>query len=129
MSTSHEVPDTQARLESAIPVLPSLDLARTEAFYARVLGFVRGWREGDRVGLRRDDVELQFWQSDDASFPKNSGCRLHVRGIDALHDVASAAGCVHPNAPLGDRPWGYREFALVDPDSNIVVLAERIGQA
>jgi hypothetical protein len=33
---------------------------------------------------------------------------------------------VHPNAPLRDQPWGTREFAVLDPDNNLIALYERL---
>lgn len=36
-----------------------------------------------------------------------------------------ALGAVHPNGPLTDQPWGSREFAILDPDHNLITLYER----
>jgi hypothetical protein len=48
-----------------------------------------------------------------------------VTGIDELHRHCQALGVVHPNAPLTDQPWGMREFAILDPDNNLITLYER----
>jgi hypothetical protein len=31
---------------------------------------------------------------------------------------------VHPNALLREQPWGFREFAVVDHDGNLVTFFE-----
>jgi catechol 2,3-dioxygenase-like lactoylglutathione lyase family enzyme len=31
---------------------------------------------------------------------------------------------VHPNATLEDKPWGTREFAVLDPDGNLITFYE-----
>ena len=36
---------------------------------------------------------------------------------------------VHPNAPLSEKPWGIREFAVLDPDNNLIALYERVAPA
>jgi len=32
---------------------------------------------------------------------------------------------VHPNGELGERPWGTREFSIVDPSGVCIALVER----
>jgi hypothetical protein len=54
-------------------------------------------------------------------------CYWRVTNPDQLHAEASQAGLEKwPNArvePVQNKPWGTREFALVDPNGNLV----RIG--
>ena len=35
-----------------------------------------------------------------------------------------AAGIVHPNGALADKPWGTREFAILDPDGNLLTFSQ-----
>ena len=48
--------------------------------------------------------------------------------VDALYRAFSAAALPRHGIPrmdvIGDKPWGMREFAVVDPDGNLL----RIGQ-
>jgi hypothetical protein len=48
-----------------------------------------------------------------------------VTGVDALYREMVAADVVHPNGHLTDRPWGMREFAVVDGDGNLITFGER----
>ena len=50
---------------------------------------------------------------------------LFVTGIDELYRQCLALGAVHPNGPLTDQPWGSREFAVLDPDHNLITLYEQ----
>jgi uncharacterized glyoxalase superfamily protein PhnB len=50
--------------------------------------------------------------------------RVGVRGIDALYEDCRSEGIVHPNAPLKEQPWGFREFAVTDNDGNLVTFFE-----
>lgn len=116
---------TPTKMERAIPVLASLDLEATQRFYADKMGFQPGPRYPDYCIVTRDDVQIHFWLTDDADIPKATSCRIDVVGIDRLHQQMLAAGVVHPNGPLTDQPWGYREFAALDRDGNLIKFGER----
>jgi uncharacterized glyoxalase superfamily protein PhnB len=46
--------------------------------------------------------------------------------IDELFHELDAQGVVHPNAPLQNKPWGSREFGILDEDGNLITFAERV---
>jgi catechol 2,3-dioxygenase-like lactoylglutathione lyase family enzyme len=114
----------------AIPTLPSRCVSDTLAFYQR-LGF-----EGDILGdggsyaiLRRGTVELHFFAHAELRPAESSaGCYIRVLDVESIyHDFASAQlprRGIPRQDPLEDKPWGMREFAIVDPDGNLL----RIGQ-
>ena len=115
-------------LVAATPVLPSLDIARTVTFYRDKLGFTEVHAAaGMHAIVERGPVELHFWLTKDAALPKASGCRIHVTGIDAWYSICQAAGIVHPNGPLTTKPWGLREFAILDPDGNCLTFHQGEG--
>ena len=58
-----------------------------------------------------------------------ASCRVEVTGIDEIYHHCAELGVVHPNAPLTDQPWGMREFAILDPDHNLITLYERVAPA
>ncbi|GJG89358.1 bleomycin resistance protein [Gemmatimonadetes bacterium T265] len=116
----------------AIPTLPSRSLASTLAFYRR-LGFDGAVHPASDDGyaiLTRGDVELHFF-AHPALRPAEShaGCYIRVGDADAWFTAASDAGLPRAGIPrldpIGDAPWGMREFAVVDEDGNLL----RIGQA
>jgi catechol 2,3-dioxygenase-like lactoylglutathione lyase family enzyme len=114
----------------AISMLPGRSLPATAAFYAR-LGF-----EAELFGndphyglLTRGDLELHVFAHPDLDpATSHAGCYLRVRDVDRIHaDFRKAALPLHgiPRMDaLADKPWGMREFAIVDPDGNLL----RIGQ-
>lgn len=114
----------------AIPQLPSRSLPRTLAFYRR-LGF-----EGEIVGPARDyaivergTLELHFFLHE-ALVPDRSAfsCYLRVHDVDAVYDALHQARLpergIPRMEPVADKPWGMREFAVVDEDGTLL----RIGQ-
>lgn len=114
----------------AIPVLPSRSLPKTLAFYDR-LGFegeILG--EGDAYAiLTRGDLELHFFLHAEL-VPAQSwaGCYLRVAELEPVYADVLAAGLPLQGIPrmhaVEDKPWGMREFAIIDEDGNLL----RVGQ-
>ena len=117
---------SMATLVSAAPVLASLDIARSVAFYCSRLGFTSVHVDSGTWGIvARDTVQIHFWPCSDPKIAENTSCRVYVTGIDALFAELNAQGVVHPNAPLCERPWGSREFGVLDVDGNLITFAQR----
>jgi catechol 2,3-dioxygenase-like lactoylglutathione lyase family enzyme len=115
------------------PTLPSRNLAGTSAFYAR-LGFREVFRDAGWLIVARGALQLEFFPHPALDpWANYAGCCLRVADARALHAAFSAAGLpVDPGAiprltaPL-DQPWGFREFALVDADGNLLRGLEPLG--
>ena len=113
-----------ARLKSAIPSLASLDIERSVAFFGK-LGFARLASYSDYAVVERDSVQLHFWLCDDPAIPRTTGCRISVEHVAELFAEYSAHGVIHPNGALAVKPWGWREFSILDVDGNLVTFGER----
>lgn len=114
----------------AIPTLPSRAIRETVAFY-RALGFEGGAHEfnGDYAILRRGAIELHFVTHEDLIPTESSaGCYIRVADVETIYRACASAQLPQVGIPrmdaLADKPWGLREFAIVDPDGNLL----RIGQ-
>lgn len=113
----------------AIPILPGRSLTGTIAFYER-LGF-----DGEIVGegyaiLTRGDLEIHFFSHPAVeAATSHAGCYLRVADVDSLYEAFQTADLPTRGIPridrLEDKPWGMREFAVIDEDGNLL----RIGQA
>jgi hypothetical protein len=111
-------------LTHAVPVLPAQNIEETVRFFEQRLGFTRRHQEADYGIIRRDAVEIHFWRCADRQLAENSSCRIHVEGIEQLYQELVNEGIVHPNAALEAKPWGTREFAIVDGNGNLVWFVE-----
>ena len=111
-------------LHRADPVLASLNMAKTLAFYTQKLGFRQTYGDDNYGIVARDEIVIHFWKCDDPIFPQNTSCYVNVRGVDNLYYEMQAAGVVHPNGELEDKPWGMREFAILDEDGNMIKFGE-----
>lgn len=112
------------RLTHAVPVLPAANITETLDFFARHLGFEIIHCTDDYGIIGRDGVEIHLWRCDDRHIAENTSCRLGVEDVDAFYALAIVAAIVHPNAPLETKPWGSREFAILDPSGNLVWFVE-----
>lgn len=117
-------------MDRAIPTLPSRSIPDTVAFYRR-LGFEGGPHAFDPryAILTRGALEIHFF-THEALMPETSYavCYLRVGDVEEIHRACAAIALPRTGAPrmdpLEDKPWGLREFAVVDPDGNLL----RIGQ-
>lgn len=114
----------------AIPVLPSRSLNDTLAFYRRVgfEGHIHG--QGNYAILTRGPVELHFFTHRELRPEESSaGCYIRVSDVEGFYQASASADLPRKGIPrrdaLEDKPWGMREFAIVDPDGNLL----RIGQS
>jgi catechol 2,3-dioxygenase-like lactoylglutathione lyase family enzyme len=107
-----------ARIVANIPVLPSRDLERSAAFYAR-LGYRTVQAYPDYLILSCDGGELHLARMDVEPGQNPAGLYLRVAGVDG---IAAAL-----NAIAEDKPWGQRELALADPDGNLLRIGEPVS--
>jgi glyoxalase/bleomycin resistance protein/dioxygenase superfamily protein len=112
-----------SRLISAIPKLASLDIAKSLSFFER-LGFASRFSSSAYGVAERDGVAIHFWRCSDPRIPRETGCRIIVHGIDELYETYARLNVVHPNGQLETKPWGTREFAILDIDGNLLTFQE-----
>ena len=116
----------------AIPILPSRNLEETRAFYER-LGFqTTGWwpQFGGYAILVQGDLEVHFFLHAEIDALENyAGCYWRVTNVDAFYAQCAAASLPSKGVPRleppENKPWGMREFALVDPSGNLVRIGFR----
>ncbi len=113
--------------QRAVPVLPSRNIQETLSFF-NDLGsdFTSSVHEGTYGLLRIGGAKIHFFLSDDKKLAEWSSCRIEVGDINVLYALCTAKGMVHPNGPLQEKPWGSREFAILDPSGVLHTFAQRL---
>jgi catechol 2,3-dioxygenase-like lactoylglutathione lyase family enzyme len=115
------------------PKLPMRDKAKTRDYYVNQLGF-EDWGSEDYDGyliLGLDQVELHFFEFKDLDPHENDG-QVYIRtdDIDGLYRSLLARQVpIHPAGPLQAKPWGQREFSLLDPDHNLLTFGQSMDQS
>ena len=113
-------------LTALIPKLPMRDAVATRAYYVDQLGFTVKGQYADYLILDRDGLELHFFMHA-ALDPRTNDGQVYIRttAIDDLYrSLVDRGVAIHPNGALANKPWGQQEFALLDPDHNLLTFGQ-----
>ena len=78
--------------------------------------------------VERDGIQIHFFLFKDLD-PKENYGQVYIRtdAIDQLYrSLVDRDVRIHPNGGLQIKPWGQREFALLDPDQNLLTFGQGI---
>lgn len=131
------------QLLNAIPAMPVRNLMQSIAFYRDKLGFANPYHQDGFAKLIRDSVELHLWVANDECWRTRDGsepiisgaesfiagtasCRIGVEGVDELYAAVKPLGVLHSCGDIVDQPFGTREFAVTDPDNNLITFFQRM---
>lgn len=110
------------------PLLPARDVEESIAFYRNALGFELTYRDADPAQfaiLGRSGVKLHLFDNQDKHLADCTSLRIAVELIDTLYGRCQENGCVHPKGILGSRPWGTREFSVIDPSGVCITFVDQ----
>ena len=100
--------------------------SKTRQYYINQLGFQEiGDYEGYLM-IKKDKIEIHFFEYE-ALDPKENYGQVYIRtnDIDGLYEsMLDNKTEIHPNGKLQTKPWGQKEFAILDPDSNLLTFGE-----
>jgi hypothetical protein len=122
----------QIMIQSIVPKLPMRNKVLTKAYYLEQLGFeLLGTQDyPDYLMVKKDAIELHFFLFPALDPLQNYGqVYLRTKEIDRLYEYfLERKVSIHPNGPLETKPWGQREFSLLDPDHNLLTFGQWISQ-
>lgn len=110
------------------PKLPMRNKAITRDYYINKLGF-QETGTSDFEGylmVKKDQVEIHFFAFENLNPLENDG-QVYIRtnDIDTLYQFFLDNNIpVHPNGHLALKPWGQKEFSLLDPDHNLLTFGQ-----
>ena len=105
-----------------MPELPLDDVPAGVAYYRDVLGFKVNYAQHDIGVMDRDDVRILLIARTRAHRGAGS-CYVYVSDADALHAELTGKGAEVQGEPVS-RPWGLREFAVLDPEHNRITFGQ-----
>ena len=112
------------------PKLPMRNKAVTKDFYISKLGF-REFGSADYEGylmVEKDDIQIHFFEFKELD-PKENYGQVYIRTdeIDKLYQSMLDKGLsIHPAGHLQTKPWGQKEFAMLDPDNNLLTFGQSV---
>lgn len=106
------------------------DKAATLEFYSTQLGFQPwGSTEYDEyLMLQKDHIQLHFFLFKELDPAQNDG-QVYIRtnDIDGLYrSMLANKRSIHPAGHLQVKPWGLKEFSMLDPDNNLLTFGEAV---
>ncbi|WP_057635212.1 glyoxalase superfamily protein [Stenotrophomonas humi] len=119
-----------SRFHTISPFLGTDDLPATLAFYQEKLGFDLAWEWGSPLEVAavcRDQVEITLTCRSDARPGGISRIYIGIDAIDDYHAHLLQAG-VTIDVPIDDRPYGMRDFSVVDPTGNVLTFGQPLPQ-
>jgi catechol 2,3-dioxygenase-like lactoylglutathione lyase family enzyme len=117
-------------LTAIIPKLPMRDRTMTYNYYVEKLGFKYIGSDDFEQYLivQKDSFQTHFFEFKSLD-PKENYGQVYIRtnDIDKLyHELLDKKVLIHPNGHLETKPWGQKEFAILDPDNNLLTFGKNI---
>jgi hypothetical protein len=115
-------------LKDIIPKLPMRNKTHTKEFYLGQLSFELVADYRDYILLKKDGIEIHFFEFKSLNPSENYGqVYIRVTEIDSLYTtLLENAVPIHQNGNLAVKPWGQKEFSLLDPDNNLLTFGESV---
>ena len=117
-------------LTTVHPKLPMRDKNTTRNFYINKLGF-QEFGSADFEGylmVEKDTIQIHFFEFTTLNPTENYG-QVYIRTntIDELFQTFVKNGTdIHPNGHLKLKPWGQKEFSILDPDHNLLTFGQTV---
>jgi catechol 2,3-dioxygenase-like lactoylglutathione lyase family enzyme len=112
------------------PLIPAGDdIEKAIAFYEQQLGFTVVHQEGNPIKMaivKRDSAEIFLLKNDDKHLAEGTSLRIQVKGIEQLYKEFQAKNpeIIHLNGQLETKPWGMKEFVVLDPAGVCLTFCE-----
>lgn len=110
------------------PKLPMRDKTATKNFYLNQLGFqLFGATDfHNYLMVEKDAIQIHFFEFKELD-PKENYGQVYIRTNDIDHLYQSFLDnnvAIHPNGKLHTKPWGQKEFSVLDPDNNLLTFGQ-----
>ena len=112
------------------PKLPMRNKTATRDYYINKLGFEEFGSE-DYDGylmIQKDSIQIHFFEFKGLD-PKANYGQVYIRtnAIDDLYQsFLDKKLSIHPAGHLQIKPWGQKEFAMLDPDNNLLTFGQAV---
>lgn len=110
------------------PKLPMRNKSQTKEFYISSLDFNLIGEYDEYLIVGKDNIEIHFFEFKKLD-PKLNYGQVYIRTseIDELYQtLLSKNDLIHPNGHLETKPWGQKEFSILDPDHNLLTFGQNI---
>ncbi|MBK9256922.1 MAG: VOC family protein [Saprospiraceae bacterium] len=112
------------------PKLPMRDKSVILDFYINKLQFqIFGSADFDEyLMVEKDNIQIHFFRYQDLDPAENYG-QVYIRTDDIeqlFQSFLERKIDIHPNGSLQTKPWGQKEFSILDPDNNLLTFGQNL---
>src|SRR5690606_16963919 len=110
------------------PKIPMRNKTATREFYLNKLGF-KELGDVDYDGylmVQKDHIQIHFFEFKELD-PKENYGQVYIRtdDIETLYrSFLDRELNIHPAGHLQLKPWGQKEFSMLDPDNNLLTFGQ-----
>jgi len=110
------------------PELPVSNVPKSIAYYEAKLGFhtTVTMPDEDYAIVERDDVAIHLFQSKNGTSAPGS-IHIFTEGLDELHTELQKRGA-HVKQGIVRKPWGNRDFRVIDDSGNEIKFTEPLPE-
>jgi hypothetical protein len=112
------------------PKLPMRNKTVTREFYIKQLGFKDFGTNNFQsyLMLEKDQIQIHFFEFKELD-PKENYGQVYIRTnhIEKFYQsLLDNQTQIHPNGTLETKPWGQKEFSVLDPDNNLLTFGQSV---
>jgi catechol 2,3-dioxygenase-like lactoylglutathione lyase family enzyme len=110
------------------PELPVASVSRSVEYYEAKLGFhaTMSMPNGDYAIVERDDVAIHLYRAGDGPGAPRS-IHIFTEGLDEFHTEIQKRGA-HIKQGIVRKPWGNRDFRVLDDSGNEIKFTEPLPE-
>src|SRR5690349_9430945 len=105
--------------------LPIRNKSITANFYKNKMAYNKFGNDFDGyLMIQKDNIQIHFFEFKELD-PKENYGQIYIRtdAIDTLYESMLEQGLsIHPGGNLQIKPWGQKEFSILDPDNNLLTF-------
>lgn len=96
------------------------DKSVTKDYYINKLGFQEMSDYSNNIIFKKDAIELHFFEFKELNISENYGqVYIRTKSIEKIYQTFLNKEVIHPNRHLETKPWGQKEYSVLDPDNNL----------
>jgi hypothetical protein len=111
------------------PKLPMRNKTATKKYYIENMGFEE-FGNTDYNGylmIQKDKIQIHFFEFKELDKQNYGQVYIRTDNIENLYHSFIEKGInIHPAGKLEIKPWGQKEFAILDPDNNLLTFGQNV---
>ena len=120
----------QPILGNISPLIPAGANVETAIAFYEKLGFKVIHKEGQPVRMaivQRDAAEIFLVKNDYVFLAESIALRIQVNQLEQYYNklLSIDSEMIHPNGKLESKPWGVKEFVVLDPNGVCITFYEK----